>query len=85
MQGCIRHNRGPAKAHLLARATMSSAPAHRMQTEKGQGNAHRSEPARSTKLSLPRVTFCVCRLVDEMMIDTIRWLRLDSRFICRAG
>ncbi len=49
------------------------------------GNAHRSEPARSTKLSLPRVTFCVCRLVDEMMIDTIRWLRLDSRFICRAG
>lgn len=43
---------------------------------------HRSEPARSTKLSLPRVTFCVCRLVEFTTIDMIRWLRLDSRFIC---
>lgn len=41
-----------------------------------------SEPARSTKLSLPRVTFWVCRLVASMMTLMMRWLREDSLFIC---
>lgn len=34
--------------------------------------AHLSEPARSTKLSLPRVTFWVCRLVASMMTLMMR-------------
>jgi len=43
---------------------------------------HLSDPARSTKLSLPRVTFWVCRLVASMMTLMMRWLREDSWFIC---
>mmetsp|Transcript_21824 Transcript_21824/g.56817 ORF Transcript_21824/g.56817 Transcript_21824/m.56817 type:complete len:232 (+) Transcript_21824:165-860(+) len=41
----------------------------------------RSLPARSTKLSLPLVTACVCRLVPSITKLITRWLRLDSRFI----
>ena len=43
---------------------------------------HLSEPARSTKDSLPRVTFCVCRLVASMQTEMMRWLRELSLFIC---
>lgn len=43
--------------------------------------SHRSEPARSTKLSLPLVTLCVCRLVASMMIEMMRWEREDSLFM----
>ena len=43
---------------------------------------HRSEPARSTKLSFPFVTFWVCRFVDSMTMLMIRCDRDDSRFIC---
>ena len=46
------------------------------------GITHLSEPARSTKDSLPLVTFCVCRLVASMMTDMMRCEREDSRFIC---
>ena len=34
--------------------------------------AHLSEPAKSTKLSLPLVTFWVCRLVASMMTLMMR-------------
>lgn len=42
---------------------------------------YRSEPARSTKESLPRVTFCVWRLVFSMMMEMMRWEREESLFI----
>ncbi len=44
--------------------------------------AHLSEPARSTKDSLPLVTFWVCKLVASMITDMTRCERDDSRFIC---
>ena len=44
-------------------------------------HTHRSEPARSTKDSLPRATFWVCRFVLSMQMVMMRWEREDSRFM----
>ena len=85
-----QHHRGSASAgtvSVISHLQIAGTPRicglmHRHHFWRCSWVVYRSEPARSTKLSLPRVTFCVCRFVDVTMIDMIRWLRLDSRFIC---
>lgn len=66
----------PTREQPAACSRMQASPLHRPTT------THRSEPARSTKDSLPRATFWVCRLVDSTQIVMMRCERDDSRFIC---